>query len=77
MSSLTISSNLFVKQSRERILRKTKEAMIKQMRLLNMLVMCGQKAPVVVSACDCIVHMVDRKEKEAEYLMNFFQEKVE
>ncbi len=39
------------------------EATIKQMPLMNMLVMCGKAAPVIVSIWDCTSHMVDGGKK--------------
>ncbi len=52
-------------------------ATIKRIPLLNMLVMCGGEAPVVVSVCDCTEQMVDGNKKVAEHIMKFSQEKAE
>ncbi len=78
--------NTVYERNKQKILQKAKVfglgwlgdgATIKQMPLLNMLVMCGGEAPVVVSICDCTDHMVAGKKKDAEYIMNFFQRKVD
>ncbi len=45
------------------------------MSLINMLVMCGDKPPAVISIFDCTGHMVDGGKKDAEFIMNFFQNK--
>ncbi len=47
------------------------------MPLLNMLIMCGEETPMVVSVCECTDHMVDGNKKDADYVMILFQEKVE
>ncbi len=47
-------------------------ATIKQMPLMNMLVLCRGEAPVVVSVCDCTDHMIDRKKKDAKYRGKIF-----
>ncbi len=52
-------------------------ATIKKMPLINMLVMCGDKPPAVISICDCTGHMVEGGKKDAEFIMNFFKEKVD
>ncbi len=52
-------------------------ATIKKMPLNNMLVMCGDKPPAVISICDCTSHMVEGGKKDAEFIMNFFKEKVD
>ena len=52
-------------------------ATIKKMPLINMLVMCGDKPPAVISICDCTDHMVEGGKKDAEFIMNFFKEKVD
>ncbi len=40
-------------------------ATIKKMPLINMLVMCGDKPPAVISICDCTSHMVGGGKKDA------------
>ncbi len=40
---------------------------------INMLVMCGDKPPAVISICDCMDHMVDGGKKDAKFIMNFFK----
>ena len=52
-------------------------ATIKKMPLINMLVMCGDKPPAVISICDCTGHMVEGGKKDAEFIMNFFKAKVD
>ncbi len=47
------------------------------MPLINMVVLCGGEAPVVVSVCDCTDHMVDGKKKDAEFIGIFFKDKAE
>ncbi len=47
------------------------------MQLLNMLAMCGKAAPVVVSICDCTSHMVEGGKKDAEFIMEYFSDKVD
>ncbi len=42
-----------------------------------MLVMCGDKLPAVIPICDCTNHMVDGGKKDAEFIINFFQTKVD
>ncbi len=62
---LEVNFNTVYERNKQKILRKAKVfglgwlgdgATIKQMPLLNMLVMCGGEAPVVVSVCDCTDH---------------------
>ncbi len=36
----------------------------------NMLVMCGDKPPAVITICHCTNHMVDGGKKDAEFIMN-------
>ncbi len=52
-------------------------ATIKQMPFVNMLVMCGKAATVVVSICDFTSHMVDGGKKEAEFIMEYFSNKMD
>ncbi len=52
-------------------------ATIKKMPLINMLVMCGDKSPAVISIWDCMDHMVDGGKKDTEFIMNFFKLKVD
>ncbi len=51
-------------------------ATIQCMPQLNMLVMFGDVNPVVVSICDCINHMSEGGKKDATYIAEMFQEKV-
>ncbi len=44
---------------------------------MNILVLYGEEAPVVVSICNCTEHMVDRKKNDAEFIGKIFKEKVE
>ncbi len=46
------------------------------MPLLNMMVMCGDVNPVVVSICDCTNHMSEGGEKDATNIAEMFKEKV-
>ncbi len=46
------------------------------MPLLNMMVMCCDANPVVVSICDCTDHMSEGGKKDATYIDEIFQEKV-
>ncbi len=39
-------------------------ATIKKMQLINMLVICGDKPPSVISICDYTGHMVDGRKKD-------------
>ncbi len=41
-------------------------ATIKRVPLMNMLVLCGEEAKVVVSVCNCTNHMVEGNKKDAE-----------
>ncbi len=41
--------------------------------LINMLAMCGNKPPAVISICNCTGHMINSGKKDAENIMNFFQ----
>ncbi len=52
-------------------------ATIKQMPLMNMLTMCGKAAPVVILICDCTSHMVDGGKRDAEFNMEYFNDKVD
>ncbi len=52
-------------------------ATIEKMPLINMLVICGDKPPAVISIYDCTDHMVDGGKKDAEFIMNFFKTKVD
>ncbi len=40
-------------------------------------VMCSGEASVVDSVCDCTEHLVDGNNKDAKYIIKFFQEYVE
>ncbi len=51
-------------------------ATIQWLPLLNMMVMSGDVNPVVVSICDCIDHMLEGGKKDATYIAEMFQEKV-
>ncbi len=44
---------------------------------MNMLVVYGEEAPVVVSVCDCTDHVIDGKKKDAKFIGKFFKDKVE
>ncbi len=46
-------------------------ATIEKMLLINMLTMCGDKPPAVLSICDCTGHMEDGGGKDAEYILEF------
>ncbi len=46
------------------------------MPLLNMMVMCGNANSVIVSVCDCIDQMSEGVMKDATYIGETFQEKV-
>ncbi len=72
--------HICVWKNKDRILKKSKVfglewlgdmATIKRMPWLNMLIMCGRDARVVVLLCDCTDHMVDGKKKDAQYIMNY------
>ena len=52
-------------------------ATIKRMPLLNILVLCGNAPPTVVSIIDCTTHMSDGGKKDATYIMEQFQRKVD
>ncbi len=54
-------------------------ATIKQMHLLNILVLCRNTPPTVVSIVDCMTHMSDggRKMQHIFYIMEQFQRKVD
>ncbi len=43
-------------------------ATIKQMLLMNKIVLCGEEVPVVASICICTDCMVDGKKKDAEFI---------
>ncbi len=43
---------------------------------MNMMVVCGDANPVVVSICDCTDHMSEGRKKDATYIAEMFQEKV-
>ncbi len=45
------------------------------MLLIKMLVMCGDKPPAVISICDCMDHMVNGGKKDAEFVMNFLNQR--
>ncbi len=47
------------------------------MLLIIMLVMCEDKPPAVISICNGTGHMVEGGKKDAEFIMNFFKEKVD
>ncbi len=51
-------------------------ATIQHMPLLNMMVMCGNSSPVVVSICDCTARMSEGSKKDATYIAEMFQVKV-
>ncbi len=51
-------------------------ATIKQKPLMNMLAMCGMVAPLVVLNCDCTSHMVDGGKKGAEFIVEYFSNKM-
>ncbi len=51
-------------------------ATIRCMPLLNMMAMCGDAPPVVVTICDCTDHMSEGGKKDATYITEMFQEKV-
>ncbi len=46
------------------------------MPLLNMMAMCGDVNPAVVSICDCTDHMSEGRKKDATYIAEMFKEKV-
>ncbi len=46
------------------------------MPLINMLVICGDKLPAVISICECAGHMVEGGGKDTKYIMNFCKTKV-
>ncbi len=46
------------------------------MPLLNMMVMCGDANPVVVSICDCTNHISEGWKKDTTFIAETFQEKV-
>ena len=41
-----------------------------------MMDMCGNINPVVMSICDCTDHMLEGGKKDATYIAEMFQEKV-
>ncbi len=47
------------------------------MPLINMLVMCGNKPPAVISICNCTDHMVEGGKKDTEFIMNLKKKKVD
>ncbi len=47
-------------------------ATIKQMPLLNILILCGNAPPTVVSIVDCTSHMSDGEKTDATYIMDQF-----
>ncbi len=51
-------------------------ATIQHIPLLNIMVMCGDVNPVVVSICDCTDHMSEGGKKDATYIAKMFQERV-
>ena len=51
-------------------------ATIKQMPLLNILVLCVSAPPTVVSIVDCTKHISDGGQKNATYMIEKFQRKV-
>ncbi len=51
-------------------------ATIKQMPLLNILVLCSNAPPTVVSIIECTSHMSDRGKKNTTNIMEQFQRKV-
>ncbi len=48
-------------------------ATIKRMPLLNILVLCGNTPPTVVSIIDCTTHMSDGEKQDLPYIMEKFQ----
>ncbi len=46
------------------------------MPLLNMMVMCGDVNPIVVSICNCTDHMPEGGKKDAAYIAEMFKEKL-
>ncbi len=46
------------------------------MHLLNMMIMCGDAGPVVVSICYCTYHTSEGGKRDATYFVEIFQEKV-
>ena len=51
-------------------------ATIKHMPLLNMLALCGEEPPVVISIFDCSDHMSEGGKKDAQYIGQLFKDKV-
>ncbi len=51
-------------------------ATIKWTPLLNILLLCGNAPPTVMSIVDCKSHMSDWENKDATYIMGQFQRKV-
>ncbi len=51
-------------------------ATIKRMPLLNMLALCGEEPPVVISIFDCSEHMSEGGKKDAQYIGQLFKDKV-
>ncbi len=46
------------------------------MPLQHLIVMCGDADPVVMSICDCTNHMLEGGKKDATYIAEMIQEKV-
>ncbi len=47
-------------------------ATIKRMPFLNILVLCGNAPPIVVSIVDCTSHMINGEKKDSTYIMDQF-----
>ncbi len=43
------------------------------MPLSNMIVMCGDTSPIVVSFCDCTDHMTEGEKKDTSYIVDFLE----
>ncbi len=50
-------------------------ATTKKMPLINMLVMCSDKPPAMISICDCTGHMEEGGKKDSEFIMIFFKKR--
>ncbi len=50
-------------------------ATIKKMLLINMLVMCGDKLPAVISICESTEHIVDNGKKDVKYIISLIPQK--
>ncbi len=48
-------------------------ATIRHMPLHNNMVICGDATPVVVSICDCTIHISEDGKKDASYLLKCFK----